>query len=404
MTPCCRPPGRASACSAWSSSSARPFALMRDVDSDRGIVAILGMSGVYSDVMPSELAHASDVMVELSNGQQLAREARMAPDAPAFTVVTSSAHYPLRSIISVDKGALPAWDQEPYTPIIGLSFMLGIAFAGLLVRAANQPSDPVQELDRAIANSEFEPYFQPVFDLRTRQIVGAELLARWVLADGTVVPPARFIELAERSGRIGAITWQLLSKALAAMQPLLTANRTFNLSINITAHQFVAPGFVTELRSVVNAARIATRQITLELTEHRGVRRSPARRRRGRRGSAARFYGRDRRCRDRPQRPIANTGPKPEDILKVDKYFVDYINRDVSAQSVVGMLVRLARDMGMDIVAEGIETEEQADALLVSGVRRGQGYLVAAPMPLSSFMAFAVRPVDDRQSTVTKVA
>ena len=228
--------------------------LMRDVGPDRGVVAILGMSGVYSDVMPSELAHASVVTLELSNGQQLAREAQMAPDAPAFTVVTSSAHYPLRSIINVDRRALAAWDQEPYTPIIGLSFMLGVAFAVLLVRAVNRPSDPVHELDRAIANSEFEPFFQPLFDLKTRRIVGAELLARRVLADGTVVPPARFIELAERSGRIDAITWQLLSKALVAMQPLLKRDRMFDLSVNITPHQFVAPGFVTQLRSVVNAA------------------------------------------------------------------------------------------------------------------------------------------------------
>ena len=365
--------------------------LIRDVGPDKGIVAIVGMNGVYSDVMPVELAASSEVVLELSNGQEIARDAQSSLESPVFSVFTTSTRYPLRSVLRVEKQALAAWDQESYRPIVGLSLVLGCIFAALLFRALNRPIDPVQELDRAIANSEFQPYLQPLFDLETRRIVGAEMLARWVRADGTVLLPSRFLELAERSGRMNTITWQLLSKALAAMQPHLRSNKRFKLSVNIDPHQFVSPGFVSELRAIVAAAKVSTRQITLEITEREAFEDL---------GKAADLVAEVRALGFKVAiddvgighsglSQIQRLGP---DILKIDKFFIDCINRDASASSVVGVLVRLARDMNMSIVAEGIETEPQAAALLSCGVNCGQGFLVAPPMPLPSFLELVAQP------------
>lgn len=371
--------------------------LLRDVDANKAIVAIVGMNGAYSDIMPVGLAAASDVVLELGNGQEIAREGEPSLEEPVFAVSTASTRYPLRSIIRVETQALATWDQESYKPIMALSLVLGSVFAALLIRLANRPADPIQELDRAIANSEFQPYLQPLFDLETRAIVGAELLARWVRADGTVLPPSRFIELAERSGRMSAITWQLLGKALAAMQPLLKGDKRFKLSVNIDPRQFVTPGFVPELRRIVGSAKVATRQITLELTEREAF---------DDLGRAADLVAEVRNLGFKVAIDDVGIGHSglshiqrlAPDILKIDKFFVDCINRDASASSVVGMLVRLAHDMNMSIVAEGIETEPQVTALLSCGVNCGQGYLVAAPMPLPSFLTLVAQPADTRQA------
>lgn len=379
--------------------------VMRDVGADRGVIAIVGMNGTYSDVMPVELAAASDIVLELSNGQEIAREAQSSLNGPIFSVSTASTRYPLRSVLNVEMEALAAWDQESYRPIVGLSLLLGCVFAVLLIRAANRPVDPLQELDRAIAGSEFQPYLQPLFDLETRRIVGAEMLARWVRADGTVLPPSRFIDLAEDSGRINAITWQLLAKALAAMQPVLKSDKKFRLSVNVNPHQFVSPGFISELRGTVAAARVATRQITLEITEREAFQdlEQAAALVADVRALGFKVAIDDVGIGHSGLSQIQRLGP---DILKIDKFFIDCINRDASASSVVGMLVRLARDMNMSVVAEGIETEQQAAALLSCGVKYGQGFLVAPPMPLPSFVTLVGQSagVSGRNAAAAKVA
>jgi c-di-GMP phosphodiesterase len=75
------------------------------------------------------------------------------------------------------------------------------------------------------------------------------------------------------------------------------------------------------------------------------------------------------------------------DTLKVDKFFVDALGADATASAVVGTLVRLARELGMSVVAEGLETEAQLAALRACGVDRGQGYLVSPPVPLAAFQS-----------------
>ena len=202
-----------------------------------------------------------------------------------------------------------------------------------------RPKNPVAELDRALAAREFEPYLQPIFNLHTGAIVGCEILARWLRSDGTVIPPSRFIQLAESSGRIEPITWQIVSAALGELQPRLKLDKAFQVYVNIVPRHIMAPGFVDRLRAIVAAAKVSPRQIVLEITERDELEDL------ARAASVIaelREYGFKVAIDDvgvghsglsQVQRLGAN-------ILKIDKFFVDSLGRDSTADAVVRMLVR----------------------------------------------------------------
>ncbi len=363
--------------------------VMVDKSPESGVIAIVGVNGSLLDVMPEVLRDASTVTMRLTDGREIARSRGVGPIAAEATLlqVSTSAIYPLDVAIEVDRAALSRWEQEPYWPIVALGALLGLIFGGLAARSMLRPLTPLEELDRGIAADEIRPYFQPLFDLRTRRIVGAELLARWVKPDGTVIPPMRFIELAEETGRIGPLTWHLLRAGLAELGPTMQADRDFKLSVNVSPRHFVAPRFVDELSDAVRPSGIAPEQIALEITERESFA-DPA--------AAARVVAAVRALGFKVALDDVGIGHSGlsqiqllrADVLKVDKFFVDSLCRDDSARIMVETMVRLAADMNMDVVAEGIEDEEQSRALAACGVATGQGYVMSPPLPGPTFIRF----------------
>ena len=367
--------------------------LLKDVDDNTSLAAILGINDNLLDIMPAKLRDGSAVALELSDGQIIARSSpfqqhELQPDT--ISVATSSESYPLRTVIQVDAKAFNQWDREPYLPIMALASVLGLVFGILLGRACLRPKSPVAELDEALAAREFRPYLQPIFNLRSGAIVGCEALARWVRADRTVIPPSRFIQLAESSGRIEAMTWQIVSTALHELQPRLRQDKNFKISFNIVPHHIVARGFVEQLRKITAEAKVSSRQIVLELTEREELEDL------ARAASVIaelREYGFKVAIDDVG---IGHSGLSQiqklgASTLKIDKFFVDFIGRDSTAKAVVVMLVRLAGELQMNVVAEGIETEEQVSALIACGVEEGQGFVVSPPLPVTDFVDFLDR-------------
>lgn len=352
-----------------------------------GMAAILGLSGSTFDIMPAELQNRSTVTLELADGRAVAQTVSALDEnlARTLSIAQSSDHLPLRAVVKVDRAALAEWAQEPYWPILGLSVALGTLFAALVLRVLNRPADPVRALDKAIAAGEFKPFLQPIFSLRDNRITGAEILARRILPDGTVVPPSRFVELAENSGRIGAITWMLLSQALRDLQPLFKRDPDFRVSVNIAPRHFMEENFIHDLERTVAASGVPATRITLELTEREAFEDF---------AKAARAVQMIRERGFSIALDDVGTGHSGlsqiqslrADVLKIDKFFVDGLGRDASATLMVEMLVRLAGEMNMGVVAEGIEEEPQARALRDCGVASGQGYLMSPPLPAAGFL------------------
>jgi c-di-GMP phosphodiesterase len=360
--------------------------VLRDIDSKTALVAILGLTNSLLDIMPAELRAHSRVALALTNGETLG-EFKVDADKALLEPIESqmrSTRYPLQATIEIDRAALSTWNGETYWPAVVTSLGLGVLFGVLLARSL-RTEGPVADLDRALARGEFAPYFQPIFDLRTGQIKGCEILARWLRDDGSVVPPMSFIPLAESSGRIQDMTWQILQRALSGLQPLLKQDKEFKLSFNVVPKHLLSAGFVEALRRVVLAAKVSTRQIVIEVTERDELEDLPR----------AAAVVRELRARGfRVAIDDVGTGHSGlsrlkglgANTIKIDKFFVDTVTVDASTTAIIEMLVGLAIDLQMTVVAEGIETEEQARALISCGVEEGQGYLVAAPLPLPKFL------------------
>jgi sensor c-di-GMP phosphodiesterase-like protein len=360
--------------------------VLRDVDHQKSLIAILGINSSLLDIMPADLRAHSRIRLELNDGAKLGQfslgDDGDVPQAVEFS--KASSRYPLHATIDVERGVLSKWNSEAYWPALLVAIGLGFVF-GLLLARTKQLEGPIADLDRALARGEFKPFFQPIFDLATGRIRGCEVLARWVRDDGTVIPPMSFIPLAESSGRIQALTWQLLESALKDLRPHLKEDKGFKLSLNFVPNHLLNASFVDTLRRTVLAARVSARQIVIEVTERDEL------------DDLDRTAAVVRELREFGFRvAIDDVGVGHSGLsrlkglgantIKIDKFFVDTITEDASTVAIVEMLVALAKDLHMTVVAEGIETEEQARALLASGVEEGQGYLVSAPLPFAQFV------------------
>ncbi len=359
--------------------------VMRDTGNHEGIVAIIGVGTSLFDILPAELAQDSVIRLETANGDLVAGPEGALPDE-GIVLSASSNRYPISTTMAVSRVALSAWNAESYIPVMVLAALLGLVSGILVSRTYLRPTDPLCDMDRAIARGEFLPHYQPIFELVNKRIIGAEVLLRWKKTDGSIWTPARFIELAENSGRINEITWNVLRTSLREMHAALVSDSEFKLSINVVPRQFMESGFIDNLYRMVKDSGINTDRITVEITEREPFDDIE---------DAVIAVARCRKLGFRIAIDDVGTGHSglsqiqslSVDILKVDKFFVDAINDDSTAPIVIEMLVRLARERGMNIVAEGIETDEQARALVKCGVAFGQGYLISPAIPSLKFLA-----------------
>jgi sensor c-di-GMP phosphodiesterase-like protein len=353
------------------------------------LAAIIGLNASLFDLMPKDLRDYSTVILKLSNGQVVAGDRTGAEEVifrDAVVLSQDSQRYPFRVEMKVESSALATWDNEPYCVIVGLAGLLGLAFGGLIANAAFRPPSPIAELDAALASGAIKPFFLPTFELRTGRVIGCEVLARWIKTDGAVVPPMSFIPLAESSGRIEPLTWCVLRQALQDLHPVLSSNRSFMLSINVMPRHMVAPGFVDQLRAVAVEQRVSPRQIAVEVTERDAF---PDLKKAAQVVAELRERGFSVALDDVGigHNGLSQIQALGANVLKIDKFFVDSVSRDAAAHATVEMLVRLAGELRMTVLAEGIETDEQRMVLIECGVSEGQGYLVSPPLPAQKFLA-----------------
>jgi sensor c-di-GMP phosphodiesterase-like protein len=194
----------------------------------------------------------------------------------------------------------------------------------------------------------------------------------------------KFIPLAEQSGRIRAMTWQILSIALKELNAHLRQHKDFKLSFNVVPSHLLSEDFVDQLRRIVSDAKVSARQIVLEITERDELQDL---------AKAAAIVKELRELGFKVAIDDVGVGHSGlshlkalgANTMKIDKFFVDTI-KDESTLHIVETLVRLAKDLQMSVVAEGIETEQQMQSLLACGVQEGQGYLVAPPLPTAKFI------------------
>ncbi len=245
--------------------------------------------------------------------------------------------------------------------------------------------NPVVEMERALAAGEFVPYYQPIVDIRSGQLRGAEVLVRWKKPDGTLVLPGAFIPLAESSGLIREMTRDLMRRVCVEAGAAIGSRPAQKISFNFAGKLFGDETIVKDVRKIFSRSPIKLSQVVLEVTE-----RDPIENFTKARQIIAALQGLGVRI------AIDDVGTGHSglsymlklgvDIIKIDKMFVDAIGTDRNSTTIVETLVDLAHNMRMDVVAEGVETFEQVIHLRELGIRSAQGYVFAPPLPGSSFL------------------
>jgi len=222
--------------------------------------------------------------------------------------------------------------------------------------------------------------YQPQIDLASRRPFGAEALLRWRLADGRMVPPDRFIPIAEYSGLIVEIGAWVLREACAELVRLRAAgHRDFTMSINVSQAQFRHPQFVEVLRRALVETGAPPDYVELEITESMAME-DPR--------HLAEILGEVKRTGVSIAIDDFGTGFSSlshlqrlqVDRLKIDRTFVSEITESARGSSIAEMVIQLGRNLGLSVIAEGVEDERQAQILSSLGCPLAQGFLFSRPL------------------------
>lgn len=240
----------------------------------------------------------------------------------------------------------------------------------------------------AVARDDVAVVFQPQMGLPSGEPIGVEMLARWTMPDGTVVTPDVFIALAEASGLILPLGERLFEKACLAVDAIDAAGGgSLRIAVNVSPVQLAQNGLSARFLRILQSHRVAPERIEIEITESCAM------------GDGAVVRDNLDRLRDAGF-PIAiddfGTGfsslaslrSLPAHRLKIDRRFVEEIGRHRDEVAIADMVIRMGNRLGMRVLAEGVETKEQAEWLAARGCLEAQGYHFARPMDLAVLCAW----------------
>ncbi len=259
-----------------------------------------------------------------------------------------------------------------------------VIFAEEMALRSNEHLSVGGRLPRALQMDLLSIVFQPQLDAVSGRIVSAEVLLRWTDPELGEVPPSRFVPVAEDNGLIVKIGQRVLDKGAAYYRQL--CGDDIDLSINVSAGHLTNEAIVADVENVLQSGAIPSERLILEVTEHTMMRHRARSievlhelRRRGVRIALDDF--------GTGYSSLSNIRALPIDELKIDRSFVAGMDHNPQDRQIVRWIVNLAKELGLVVCAEGVETETQRDTLITMGVDKLQGYLTGAPMSFERFAA-----------------
>lgn len=237
----------------------------------------------------------------------------------------------------------------------------------------------IRDFRDALATDKLTINFQPVFDIKSKNVIAVEALSRWNHPDHGVVSPEKFISLAEKTGLINNLTYQVLDKSVAQVSKWNQLGHSLSVAVNISVFSLKDPDFISEVRSVLRKYAFSGDKLKLEITESAMM--------------------------DNPEKAIEilsklnemgiklsiddfGTGYSsmaylkqlPVDELKIDKSFIIELDEDDSNDAIVRSIIELAHNLGLNVVAEGIETEKVFELLHIYKCDQAQGFHLGRPV------------------------
>ena len=257
------------------------------------------------------------------------------------------------------------------------------------------------DLRRALERDEFQVFYQPIVSLETWRISGFEALVRWRHPERGLVSPAEFIPVAEETGQIVPIGEWVLRESSRQMKCWQDEHPELDLSIsvNLSGRQVAEPDLVDTVARVIDETGLRPGSLKLELTEtllmhhyEGAIQKMHHLRDMGIKLSIDDF--------GTGYSSLSHLHRFPIDFLKVDRSFVGRVGQDARESEIVKVIVGLGRNLGMQVIAEGVETSEQAGFLRDLECEYGQGYYFARPLDAEAagaLLPHAVRPVESEE-------
>lgn len=240
-------------------------------------------------------------------------------------------------------------------------------------------------LQDALQKGEFVMYYQPILNIQSNTVIGCEALLRWNDPVGGLIMPDAFIDFLENSVLVVPVGFWILNQCFSDFHKLKALGGPhFMMSINVSSRQFTHPTFVEELEKIAKKYRVPVQNIKLEVTERVMLE-----------GAVA--LDTLARCHEKGYcisiddfgtgfSSLKYLSQMPVNYLKVDRSFVMKVSRDAKALAVIRSIIFMAESLGMEIIAEGIETIEERDILIRLGASLGQGWLYSKALPLAQFL------------------
>ena len=241
------------------------------------------------------------------------------------------------------------------------------------------------DLREAIESNQLELHYQPKYDIAAQKVVGIEALLRWNHPEFGYIPPLDFIQLAEHSGLIHALSKWVMQHAFSDSIKLSRFENDFTISINLSALYLQDPKFESDISELLKQTEVDASKIILELTESAMFIESVNTSELLNRLTAMGFrisvddFGTG-------YSTLTNLRRLPISELKIDRSFVNKISTDEEDASIVDAMIGLGDSLDIDVVAEGVETQEVLELLKNFGCHTIQGYLISKPVPLNEFI------------------
>lgn len=308
-------------------------------------------------------------------------------DRLVYRMPTKSPDYQL--VLIAPRASLPLKLNGMLWLLFPGSLLLACCIGWLVLQLILQRRSMSSELQQALRRGELQVLYQPIFELDSRRCVGAEALVRWRRPDGSLTSPELFIPLAENTGQIRPITDFVLQRVLEQLGQLLRANRHLYISVNLAACDVMVPRIGRVAARLLAQHRVSATQIAFEVTERGLIDVVVARDNL----QALRSVGHQVLIDDfgTGYCSLAYLQTLPVDCLKIDKAFIDALGHDAASSGVAPHIIRMAHDLHLRVIAEGIECEDQAVLLNSEGVNYGQGWLFAHPLNARQFAELITR-------------
>ena len=245
------------------------------------------------------------------------------------------------------------------------------------------------DINQAFSEHQFELYYQPKIDIKTNTLVSAEALGRWIHPTRGMISPVIFIEALEQYNLIDKYTYQAIKQAVKAIKHWVAQGHNIKIAINISTRSLMNPNFVNKIQSIISDFSISRRLVfeiteSLFLSDYDHVFDSLTR---------LRALGIELSIDDfgTGYSSLSRLKRLPVNELKIDQSFIRDMSENIDDQIIVKSIIDLAHNLGLSVVAEGVETKDILKQLNSLGCDIAQGYLISRPMPEKEFEDFLKR-------------